>query len=241
MYKKIISKYHSYKNTCSINNLSDGCITFVRNNKYLNLSEHKDVIILVPKGLSDLPNGWQYEFVDHVDYVFTMVHNTLYKNFVPPENIIGKNCFIHPTAVLDVEGMHVTKAPNGERIQLKHIGNVLLEDNVMVLAFATLQRAVFGSTVIKRGVKIDSHVNIGHNSFIDQNSVIALGAILGGSVKIGKNCMIGLGAIIRNGINICDDVIIGMGSNVVSDITEPGIYMGTPAKLFKSYEKGWNF
>lgn len=239
--KEIMSKYPNYRNTCPVYNLQDGCITFIRNKKYLKLETPKDVVVLVQKGLADLPDGWCYEFVDNVDYVFTMIHNTLYKDLVVPKNVIGMNCFIHPTAVLDVEGMHVTKAPDGRRIQLKHIGNVVLEDDVMVLALATLQKAVFGSTIIKRGSKIDSHVNIGHNSFIDENSVIALGAILGGSVRLGKNCMVGLGAVIRNGINICDNVIIGMGSNVVSDIVSPGIYMGSPAKFLKSYDKDWNF
>jgi UDP-3-O-[3-hydroxymyristoyl] glucosamine N-acyltransferase len=234
-------KYPNYKNTCPINNLKDGCVTFVRNNKYLNLDEHRDVVVLVPEVIKDLPGGWCYEFVDNVDYVFTMIHNTLYKDVLPRKNTIGQNCFIHSTAVLDVEGMHVTKAPDGSRIQLKHMGNVVIEDDVMILALATLQRAVFGSTIIKRGVKIDSHVNIGHNSVIGENTVLALGAIVGGSVVIGRNCMIGLGAVIRNGVKICDDVIIGMGTNVVSNITKSGIYMGSPAKFFKSYSEDWNF
>lgn len=241
MYENIISKYPQYKNTCPIDSLRDGCITFVRNKKYLNLGNYKDVVILVPKGMTDLPSGWKYETVDNVDYVFTMIHNTFYKDVEPADNIIGQNCFIHPTAVLDVEGMHITKAPDGSRVQLKHVGNVVLENDVIVLALATLQRAVFGSTIIKRGVRIDSHVNIGHNSFIGRDSVITLGAILGGSVHLGNNCMVGLGAVIRNGTNICNNVIIGMGSNVVSDITKPGIYLGTPAKFFKPYNKKWNF
>jgi len=71
--------------------------------------------------------------------------------------------------------------------------------------------------------------------------VIALGTVVGGSVKMGKNCMIGLGCVIRNGVSICDNVIVGMGSLVVRDITESGIYKGCPAKLHKPYEKGWNF
>lgn len=241
MYNDIMLKYPEYKNTCPINRLSDGCITFARNRKYLNLNTYKDVVILVPKWFTDLPIRWRFEYVDNVDYVFTMIHNTLYKNLQPAPNIIGSNCFIHPTAVLDVEGMHVTKAPDDSRVQLKHMGNVIIEDNVMVLALATLQRAVFGSTIIKRGVKIDSHVNIGHNSIIGENTVLALGAIVGGSVTIGKNCMIGLGVVIRNGVSICDDVIVGMGSSVVSDITESGIYVGSPTKFFKSYSKDWNF
>ena len=241
MYNDIISKYPDYKNTCPINNLRDGCITFVRDKKYLNFSEHKDVVIIVPKGLSDFPDGWKYEFVDYVDYTFTMIHNTLNKDRLPEKNIIGKNCFVHPTAVLDTEGMHATKAPDGSRVQLKHMGNVILEDDVMILALTTVERGVFESTIIKRGAKIDTRINIGHNNIIGEDSVIACGTTVGGSVTLGKNCMVGLNVIIRNGISICDNVIIGMGSSVVSNITEPGIYMGSPARFFKPYSKNWSW
>lgn len=242
MYKDILLKYPQYKNTCPVNTLRDGCFTFIRNESYLRFSLQKDVVVLAPNKIrNEVPSGWQYEFVDNVDYIFTIIHNTLHINTIPLPNIIGKNCFIHPTVVLDVEGMHVTKSPDGSRIQIKHLGNVVLEDNVSIFAVATLQRAVFGSTIIKQGTKIDSHVNIGHNSYIGKNTVIALGAIIGGSVRVGNNCMIGLGAIIRNGISICDNTIVGMGSNVVSDITESGIYKGSPAKFYKPYSEDWNF
>lgn len=241
MHREIMRKYPNYVRTCAINRLVDGSITFARHEKYLKLLGNEDVIVLVPRGLSKVLNDRRCEFVDYVDYVFTMVHNTLYENVLPVDNVIGNNCFVHPTAVMDVEGMHVTKSPEGRRIQLKHVGNVVLEDDVLVLALATLQRAVFGSTLVKRGAKIDSHVNIGHNSVIGENTVLALGSIVGGSVTVGNNCMIGLGAVLRNGITICDNVIVGMGSNVVSDISEPGIYMGSPAKFSKPYDKDWNF
>lgn len=241
MHNSIIKKYPDYTKTCSVDNLQDKCITFVRSAKYLKAKEKKDVIILAPVGAKDLPSGWVYEFVNNVDFTFSMVHNILNKDAFHEINVIGQNCYIHPTAVLDVEGLHVVKGPDGSRVQLKHLGNVVLEDDVMVLALATLQRAVFGSTIIKRGVKIDSQVNIGHNSYVGEDSVVALGAILGGSTTLGKNCMIGLGAIIRNGVTICDNVIIAMGANVVSDITKPGIYMGSPAKFYKPHSKDWSF
>ena len=157
------------------------------------------------------------------------------------KNKIGKNCFIHPLATLNVEGIHIARGPNNKIIQMKHIGNIIIKDNVHILAFATIQRSIFDSTIIEKNVKIDSHVNIGHNSFIGKNSAIALGSIIGGSVFIGKNCMVGLGVIIRNGVRICDNVIIGMGSNVVSDINNSGVYMGSPAKFYKEYNKNWNF
>jgi UDP-3-O-[3-hydroxymyristoyl] glucosamine N-acyltransferase len=124
---------------------------------------------------------------------------------------------------------------------MKHIGNVVIEDNVMILALTTIQKGIFGSTIISQGVKIDSHVNIGHNSYIGESTAIALGSIVGGSCTIGRNCMLGLGCIIRNGTKICDNVIIGQGSNVVSNIDKPGIYMGSPAKFYKDYDINWNY
>jgi acetyltransferase-like isoleucine patch superfamily enzyme len=248
MYNQLIKNYPDFKNTCPIDNLDDYCFTFIRNKKYLKILEESDfqnVIILVPNSFKDikLPDYWKFEYVYDVDFIFTMIHNTLwrFKRTQPPKNIIGDNCFIHETAVIDVEGIHVAKAPNGSRAQMKHIGNVIIEDNVMILALSTIQKGIFGSTIISQGVKIDSRVNIGHNSYIGENTAIALGSIVGGSCMIGRNCMLGLGCIIRNGIRICDNVIVGQGSNVISDIEKPGIYMGNPAKLYKDYDVNWNY
>lgn len=248
MYNQIIKNYPDFKNTCPIENLNDYCFTFIRSEKYLNIlkeSDYQNVIILVPNSFRelDLPSYWKFEFVYNVDFIFTMIHNTLWrlKRIPTPKNIIGDNCFIHETAVLDVEGIHVAKAPDGSRAQMKHIGNVVIEDNVMILALSTIQKGIFGSTIISQGVKIDSHVNIGHNSYIGENTSIALGSIIGGSVTIGRNCMIGLGCILRNGITVCDNVIIGQGSNVVSNIDKPGIYMGNPAKFYKEFDDNWNY
>jgi acetyltransferase-like isoleucine patch superfamily enzyme len=248
MHKQLIKKYPDYINTCSIKNLEDFSFTFIRSKKYLDLlieSDYQNVIILVPKEFEDikLPDYWKFEYVDNVDFIFTVIHNTLWRNkrTYPPKNIIGHNCYIHPTAVLDVEGLHVAKSTDGVRIQMKHISNVILEDSVSILALATIQRGIFDPTILSQGVKIDSHVNIGHNSYIGENTTIALGSIIGGSCFIGSNCMIGLGCIIRNGISICNNVIIGQGSNVVKDIDKPGIYMGSPAKFYKEFDNNWNY
>lgn len=244
MWKEILKKYPEYVNTCSLFDLKDKSISFVRSSKYIkNLNIKEDVIILAPKSMKTELSSFdvKIEFVDYVDYIFTMIHNYLNKDRISPENVIGHNCNIHPTAVIGVDGMHVIKDLEGKRIQLKHMGNVVIEDDVMILALTTLQKAVFGSTIIKKGAMIDSHVNIGHNSCIGENTVLASGAIVGGSVFLGKNCMVGLRSVIRNGITICDDVIIGMGSVVTANITKSGFYKGSPAIYFKEYDKNWSF
>jgi len=245
MHKILIKKYPEITKTSAIQSIENRSFSFIRNEKYLPLITNIDigikVVIITPRDLDIKSNNVIIESVDNVDYAFTMIHNILNKNKKSRKNIIGENCNIHPTAVLDVEGIHIAKSPEGVPVQIKHMGNVVLGNNIDILALSTIQKGVFGSTIIEDNVKIDSHVNIGHNSVIGGNTVIALGAIIGGSCIIGSNCMIGLGAIIRNGITICDNVIIGQGSNVVSNITKSGIYLGSPAKYYKEYNKNWNF
>ena len=249
MYKKLIKKYPEYTKTSSIYNLENYSFSFIRNEKIFNsiidnISKcDAKFVVIAPKNphINLYLDNIIFECIDYPNYVFTMIHNILNKDKEPFENYTGSNCKIHKTTVLDVEGIHIAKSPEGIPIQMKHMGNVVICDNVEILAFSTIQRAIFGSTIISDNVKIDSHVNIGHNSYIGENTVITLGSIIGGSCQIGNNCMIGLGSIIKNGTSICDNVIIGQGSNVVSDIEKPGLYIGNPARFHKEYDKNWNF
>lgn len=244
--------YHYRTSTCSINNLKDNCFTFIRDKSFVDLDkleaqQEKDVVIIVPEDIKGLPGGFIYEPVkrNQLEYEFISLHNSIRANEIPAENKITPGGFIHDNACIGVEGIHVgidaTPGAPREPIQMRHYGNVEIGKKVNILAFATIQRAIFDSTIIEDFVQIDSRVNIGHNSRIGKGTCLALGAVVAGSVNIGENCMIGLGAIIRNNLNICDNVIIGMGSLVVNDITEPGIYMGSPAKYFKPYRCDWIF
>jgi UDP-3-O-[3-hydroxymyristoyl] glucosamine N-acyltransferase len=241
MYKKLIEKYPEYTDTCSIKDCYDGSFTFIRNKKYLPKDIKEDIVLISPKNIEINISNVIVEYVDYPDYVFTMIHNILNKNKKHDGDYISSDCKIHESALIGVEGIHIAKSPEGMPVQMKHMGCVIINYNVEILALSTIQRAVFGETIIGANVKIDSHVNIGHNSYIGRNTVITLGSVIGGSCHIGENCMIGLGSIIKNGTHICDNVIIGQGSNVVSDIEKPGLYIGNPARFHKEYDKNWNF
>jgi len=240
MIQKILDKYPEYRDTCGIYDLKDKAFTFIRD-KTWELEATKDVVILVPTGTEGLNPKNTYEFVDNLDYTFTLLHNEIHKDTEPAANVIGENCFIHPTAIIGTEGMHVAKAPDGSRVQMKHVGNVILEDNVSVFAFTTVDRGVFGSTIIGASTKLDSHVSIGHNCKIGKNCVMTAGTIIAGSVVMGDNCMTGIGTRIRNYMTISKNVIIGAGSVVVKNLDAPGMYVGVPAKLFSQFKSDWNF
>lgn len=80
-------------------------------------------------------------------------------------------------------------------------------------------------TILNTGSIIEHDCNIGNNVFIGP------GVIVGGEVSIQDNTFVGMGAVIRDNVAICSDVIIGMGSLVTRNVTEPGIYIGRPARL----------
>ena len=74
---------------------------------------------------------------------------------------------------------------------MPQIGNVILEDHVDVGVGTTIDRATLGSTIIRRGVKLDNQIQIAHNVEIGANTVIAAQTGIAGSTKIGENCQIG--------------------------------------------------
>jgi acetyltransferase-like isoleucine patch superfamily enzyme len=235
--------------TCSIFNLKDEAITFIKEEKYIKeLFTDKRLLVLAPssfrdsKLISDVPINVSFSWSkpNFLDFDFFSLHNEIYADSIPPEATIGKNCNIHDSVVMDVDGIKFANGPDGTKIQFQHTGNVIIEDDVDIGPLCVVHRGTLDSTIIKRGVKLASKINVGHNAIIGENTVIASGAILAGS-HYGKNCWIGMGAIINQGLTICDYVVIGSGAVVTKNIEKSGIYVGNPAKFIKPITEGWNF
>lgn len=244
MLESLQKKLNNYSKTCSITSIEDGCVTFVRDSRYAHYLKGttKDIWVVAPLDFNDVvhPNVKIYKS-PNPEYEFTMYHNYLCKDLPIPEPVIGKNCKIHESVIMNVEGLKVVNAEDGSKVQFTHTGNIIIEDNVEIGAHCIIHRGTMDSTIIKNGVKIGVNNNIGHNNIIGESTVLAAGAIINGSVTIGKNCWISSGALIRNYISVCDNVVIGMGAVVVKSITEPGIYAGIPAKYIKPIKDGWKF
>ncbi len=118
-------------------------------------------------------------------------------------------------------------------VRFPHIGGVLFGLGVTIGSYVTIDRGGIGDTVIGRGVHIDSHVHIGHNATIGNDTIITAGAIIGGSAIIGEDVWIGLGAVIRNQLTIGDGAVIGIGAVVVKDVPAGEVWAGNPAKELK--------
>ncbi|MFA7090230.1 MAG: DapH/DapD/GlmU-related protein [Arcobacteraceae bacterium] len=112
---------------------------------------------------------------------------------------------------------------------LRHLGKVIIEDFIEIGANSTIARGTLNDTIIKKYTKIGPQVNIGHNTFIDENCEIAGRTHTSGSVKIGKNCFIGANCSIKNGIKIGNNCTVGIGAIVTKDIADHVSVMGLEA------------
>jgi UDP-3-O-[3-hydroxymyristoyl] glucosamine N-acyltransferase len=155
-------------------------------------------------------------------------------------SVIGAHCTLHSGVIIGGDGFGF--APNSENNYNKvpQIGNVIIEDHVEVGANTTIDRATLGSTIIRKGVKIDNLIQIAHNVEVGENTVIAAQTGIAGSTKIGKNCMIGGQVGIVGHITIADEVKIAAQSGVGQSITEKGaIVQGSPAFSIGDYRKSY--
>lgn len=174
-------------------------------------------------------------------YVGDNVHigdnSTLYPGvIVYYDCMIGKGCTIHGGTVIGADGFGFAPQSEAEFMKIPQLGRVILEDHVEVGANTTIDRATMGATIIRKGVKIDNLIQIGHNVEIGENSVIAAQTGVSGSTKIGKNCMVGGQVGFAGHLSIADDTKIGAQSGILGNIVkDKQILMGSPAIDLKKY------
>jgi len=152
--------------------------------------------------------------------------------------VIGNNCILQAGVIIGGDGFGFAPQESGNYQKVPQIGNVILEDNVEVGANATIDRATMGSTIIRRGVKLDNLIQVAHNVEIGENTVIAALTGIAGSVKLGKNCMIGGQVGIAGHIHLADGIQIAAQTgiaNTILDTTTP--YMGSPAIPAKQFAR----
>ncbi|UNZ00496.1 UDP-3-O-(3-hydroxymyristoyl)glucosamine N-acyltransferase [Zhouia spongiae] len=155
------------------------------------------------------------------------------------ESVIGSNCVIHSGSVIGADGFGFAPDEKGEFQKVPQTGNVILEDFVDVGAGTTIDRATLGSTVIRRGVKLDNQIQIAHNVEIGENTVIAAQTGIAGSTKIGKNCMIGGQVGIVGHIVIGDRVRIQAQSGIGRNVKDDEVLQGSPAMGYSDYNKSY--
>jgi UDP-3-O-[3-hydroxymyristoyl] glucosamine N-acyltransferase len=148
--------------------------------------------------------------------------------------VIGNDVIIHAGTVVGSDGFGFAPQPDGSYQKVPQIGNVIIEDQVEIGANTTIDRATMGSTIIKKGVKLDNLIQIAHNVEIGSQTVIAAQTGISGSTKLGQKIMIGGQAGIAGHLNIADGVKIAGGAGVTKNLDGEGkSYAGFPAEEAK--------
>ncbi len=151
---------------------------------------------------------------------------------------VGKACTLHAGVVVGGDGFGFQPNAANNYQKVAQIGNVIIEDHVEIGANSAIDRATLGSTIIRKGVKLDNLIQIAHNVEIGENTVIAAQTGVAGSAKIGKDVMIGGQVGIVGHITIADGVKIAAQSGVGSTMKVPGeIVQGSPAFNISDYKR----
>ncbi len=154
------------------------------------------------------------------------------------DSIIGKNCVIHSGVVIGSDGFGFAPQTDEEHKKVPQLGNVIVEDFVEIGSNTTVDRATMGSTIIRKGAKLDNLIQVAHNVEIGERTFIAAQTGISGSTKIGKNCLIGGQVGFAGHIQIADEVKIGAQSGIQSSIKEKGIILqGAPAIPLMNFQK----
>lgn len=154
--------------------------------------------------------------------------------------IVGAHCTIHASTVIGSDGFGFAPNADNNYKKVPQIGNVVIEDHVEIGSNTSVDRATMGSTIIRKGVKLDNLIQIAHNVEVGENTVMAGGVFIAGSTKIGKNVMIGGQAGVVGHIRVADGVKIAGQSGIASTIEKEGeILQGSPAFPIGEFKRSY--
>ena len=157
-----------------------------------------------------------------------------------PGMVIGDNVIIHANAVVGTDGFGYAPLEDGTWKKIEHTGNVVIEDNVEIGSFVGIDKSQMGSTVVRKGCKIDNHCQIAHNVEVGQNTVMAAMCGIAGSTKIGEHCIFGGQVGVAGHLTVPDNTTFGAQSGLISNIKKPGqSYFGTPAIPYMEYMRSY--
>ncbi len=237
---KAFSKLLEYYNQVKMNKIGIEQPVFISDsakygeNLYLGAFSYVGENVTIGNNTKIYPNVYIGDNVTIGNNVIVFAGSKIYS-----DTSIGNNCTIHSGAIVGADGFGFTPNEKGEYVKVPQTGNVIIEDNVDIGAGTTIDRATLGSTIIKKGVKLDNQIQIAHNVEIGENTVIAAQSGVAGSTKIGKNCMIGGQVGIVGHLTIGNNVRIQAQSGIGRNVKDNETLQGSPALNYGDYNKSY--
>lgn len=143
--------------------------------------------------------------------------------------VVGKDCIIHSGCVIGADGFGFEPDAQGVNQKVPQIGNVIIEDDVEIGANTCIDRAMMGSTIVRRNAKLDNLIQVGHNCQIGESDFLCAQVGLAGSSVVGKHCILAGQVGVAGHLEIADNCVFGAQSGVAKSVTKPGMYQGSPS------------
>ncbi len=140
---------------------------------------------------------------------------------------IGNRVIIHAGTVIGADGFGFVADEDGRQVKLLQLGGVRIEEDCEIGACCAIDRAVFGETLLRRGVKLDNFIQVAHNSEIGEDTVIAAQTGFSGGTKLGKRCVIAGQVGTRDHIEIGEGAVITAKAAVLKDVPSGAVMSGT--------------
>lgn len=236
-FSKILEYYNSIKLSNKVGIETPSFISETSNygeNLYVGAFAYIGDNVVLGDNVKVFPNTYIGENVTIGDNTIVFSGAKIYS-----DTIIGDNCVINSGAIIGADGFGFAPNKDGSYNKIPQIGNVIIEDNVDIGAATTVDKATMGSTVIRKGVKLDNQIQIGHNVEIGKHTVIAAQSGVAGSSKIGEYCQIGGQVGIAGHITIGNHVRIQAQSGIARNIKDGEMLQGSPALKLSHYNKSY--
>ena len=156
-------------------------------------------------------------------------HAHIYRNVC-----IGSDCLVQSHVVLGAASLGLERNESGEYERSPEIGGVLIGDNVVIGTFSRVDRGTMSCTVVEDGVKLDSHVGVGHNCHVGQHAGLASYTWMAGSSRVEDHCWVSAHACLREGVVVGRGATVGMGAVVTRDVRPGTTVFGVPARERRS-------
>ena len=176
------------------------------------------------KGVQIYPNTYIGDNVHIGDNTILYSGVKIYYNCV-----VGQDCILHAGVVVGSDGFGFEPDAKGVNQKLPQIGNVIIEDDVEIGANTTVDRAMMGSTIIRRNTKIDNLVQVAHNVEVGESTFLCSQVGIAGSTKVGAHCILAGQVGVAGHIEITDNCVFGAQSGIAGSVRKAGMYQGSPA------------
>jgi len=236
-FSKLLEFYDQYKKSSKIGIEQPSVLpvgTKYGENLYLGSFSYIGSNVVIGNDVKIYPNCFIGDNVIIGDNVTVFAGAKIYS-----ETVIGNNCTLHSGVIIGADGFGFAPNSDGTYKKIPQIGNVVIEDDVEIGSCSTIDRATLGSTVIRKGVKLDNQIQIAHNVEIGENTVIAAQTGVAGSTKIGKNGMIGGQVGISGHLTIGNNVRIQAQSGVGRNIKDNEAIQGSPTLGYSDFNKSY--